>query len=131
MTRPHSVVAAALLLASTGVIAAAVHAQPVEKVPVVAVIGCITEQGADNWMLTNATEPTPSIANAPPAGTRIEGPTSGTHTFRLIGVSEFDLPAHKGHTMLVKALFIKTEPTPRLNVTSVTMVSDRCAARPK
>lgn len=97
------------------------------KVPIVAVAGCVTEQGSD-WMLTAATDPEPSIANAPPAGQPYKGPTSGKNTFRMIGVSEFDLPSHKGHTVLVKALFIKAEPVSRLNVTSVTMLATTCAA---
>ena len=75
-----------------------------------------------------ATEPEPSIANGPPAGQPYKGPTTGKNTFKLIGVSEFDLPSHKGHTVLVKGLFIKAEPVSRLNVTSVTMVAATCAA---
>ena len=45
-----------------------------ERVPIVAVTGCLGEQGA-NWVLTNATEPVPSVANAPPAGQPMAGPT--------------------------------------------------------
>lgn len=100
---------------------------PVNKVPVMAVTGCVTEN-AGNWTLTNATDPTPSIANAPPAGEAIKGPTAGKNQFRLIGVSEFDMPSHKGHTVLVKGLFIKAAPLSRVNVTSVTTVSNTCAA---
>lgn len=97
------------------------------KVPIMAVAGCLTEKGSD-WLLTSATDPEPSIANGPPAGQPYKGPTSGPHTFKLIGVSEFDLPSHKGHTVLVKGLYIKADPVSRLNVTSVTMVSTTCAA---
>ena len=50
---------------------------------------------------------------------------------RLIGLSEFDLPAHKGHTVLVKGLFIKAAPVSRVNVTSVAMVSTACAPAAK
>jgi len=101
---------------------------PVEKVPIVAVAGCLAQDG-DRWLLTSATEPEPSIANGPPAGQPYKGPTSGKNTFHLIGVSEFDLPSHKGHTVLVKALFIKAEPVNRLNITSVTMIADTCPAK--
>ena len=114
-------VAAALVAA----VSAPLGAQPKEKVPIVAVAGCVAMQGSD-WMLTSATEPEPSIANAPPAGQPYKGPTSGKNSFRLIGVSEFDLPSHKGHTVLVKGLFIKAEPVSRVNVTSVTMLSATC-----
>lgn len=103
---------------------------PVNKVPIMAVTGCVTESGG-TWTLANATEPTPSIANAPPAGEAIKGPTSGKNEYRLIGVGEFDMPSHKGHTVLVKGLFIKAAPMSRVNVTSVTTVSNTCAAAGK
>ncbi len=116
----------ALLMAGTSL-----HAQaPSPKVPIVAVAGCLEQQG-ENWMLTRASEPEPSIANGPPAGQPYKGATNGKNTFRLIGVSEFDLPSHKGQTVLVKALFIKAEPVSRLNVTSVTMVAASCTAAAK
>ena len=99
-------------------------------VPIVAVTGCLAEQGT-NWVLTNATAPVPSVANAPPAGRPITGPTSGTQQIRLIGISEFDLPSHKGHTVLVKGLLVKAASETRLNVTSVTMVSATCPAPTK
>ena len=120
-----------MLVAALGaaLVTGAVHAAqaPTEKVPIVAVAGCLEQQG-DSWMLTNATEPEPSIANAPPAGQPYKGPTTGKNTFHLIGVSEYDLPSHKGHTVLVKALFIKAAPASRLNITSVTMLAATCPA---
>lgn len=101
-----------------------------DKVPIVAVTGCLGQQGAD-WRLTSATEPIPSVANGPTTGEAITGPTSGKASYRLIGVSEFDLPSHKGHTVLIKGLFIKAAPESRVNVTSVTMVSSACAPAAK
>lgn len=119
---------AAVITATGGGLAAGQPAP--DKVPIVAVTGCLTEQGS-TWTLTRATDPVPSIANGPPAGEAITGPTVGKGEYRLIGVSEFDLPAHKGHTVLVKGLFIKAAPVSRVNVTSVTMVSTACAPAPK
>jgi hypothetical protein len=98
-----------------------------DKVPIVAVAGCLAEPADQTWMLTAATDPVPSIANAPSAKQPYTGPTRGKNSFRLIGVSEFDLPAHKGKTVLVKGLFIKAAPLSRINVTSVTPLSDTCA----
>ena len=43
-----------------------------------------------------------------------------------IGISEFDLPSHKGHNVLVKGLHVKAAPVSRLNVTSVTMLATTC-----
>ena len=110
---------------------ASAQAPAPDKVPIVAVAGCITEQPAGTWRLTNASDPVPSIANAPPTGQPYKGPTSGKGQFQLIGISEFDLPAHKGHNVLVKGLFVKAAPMSRLNVTSVTMLSTTCPATAK
>ena len=122
---------AGLLLTIALATASASGQAPVDKVPVVAVSGCLTERGANTWVLTSATEPTPSVANAPAAKEPIPGPTTGKNEFALIGVSEFNLPAHKGHTVLVKALFIKAAPVSRLNVTSVTHIAPTCPPPPK
>ena len=104
---------------------------PAEKVPIVAVSGCLVERAANSWTLTQATEPTPSIANGPPPNAQLTGPTTGKNEFVLVGVSEFDLPSHKGHTVLVKALLIKAAPISRLNVTSVTHLAPTCPPAPK
>jgi hypothetical protein len=126
MMRGVVLIAAGLLL-TPAAHAAAVHAQaPPDSVPIVAVSGCLTERAANGWALTNATEPTPSIANAPSPNTPIKEPTTGKNEFALIGVSEFDLPAHKGHMVLVKALLIKAAPVSRLNVTSITHIAPTC-----
>jgi hypothetical protein len=124
---PRLVVAVlALAWSTTGAGRAAGLQAPADKVPIVAVSGCVSERAANSWVLTHATEPTPSIANAPPANAPITGPTTGKLEFALIGVSEFDLPSHKGHTVLVKALLIKASPVSRLNVTSVTHIAPTC-----
>jgi hypothetical protein len=102
-----------------------------EKVSIVAVSGCLTERAPNTWLLTSATEPTPSVANAPAAKEPLKGPTTGKNEFALIGVSEFNLPAHKDHTVLVKALFIKAAPLSRLNVTSVTHIAPTCPPQTK
>jgi hypothetical protein len=82
-------------------------------------------------MMTAATDPVPSSANAPPAKEVPPTPPAGKNTFKLIGVSEFNLPAHRDHTVVIKGLFIKATPISRVNITSVTMVSPSCAAAPK
>ena len=97
-----------------------------KKVDIVSVTGCLREQTANNWTLTAATDPVPSSANAPAAKDIPATPPAGRNQFKLIGVSEFNLPAHKGHTVIVKGLYIKATPVSRLNVTSVTMVAASC-----
>ena len=75
----------------------------------------------------NATDPVPSSANAPTAKDIPAVAPSGTNEFKLIGVSEFNLPAYKDHSVILKGLLIKATPASRLNVTSVTNVSPSCA----
>jgi hypothetical protein len=101
------------------------------KIEIVSVTGCLREATANNWTLENATAPVPSAANAPPAKEIPPTPPVGMNSYRLIGVSEFNLPAHKGHTVIVKGLFIKAAPLSRVNVTSVTMVAASCPAAAK
>ena len=116
----------AVAVATAAVSVAAAQAPPPDKVPIMAVAGCVTEQPAGTWLLTSATDPVPSVANAPPSGQPYTGPTTGKSRVRLIGISEFDLPSHKGHTVLVKGLYVRATPVSRLNVTSVTMLAAAC-----
>jgi hypothetical protein len=110
------------------VLAAALQPAPPNKVEIVSATGCLRETQPGVWMLTGATDPVPSSANAPPANEIPSAPPAGKNEFRLIGVSEFNLAAHKGHTVVIKGLHIKATPVSRLNMTSVTMVAATCAA---
>jgi hypothetical protein len=100
-----------------------------EKVDVVAVAGCLKEASPDTWTLVNAGDPVVSTANAPSKKEIESIATSGKNEYRLIGVSIFNLPAHRGHTVLIKGLHVKASPMSRVNVTSVTMVSSDCPAK--
>ena len=97
-----------------------------EKLDIVATVGCLKETTPDSWTLDQATDPVPSNANAPPAKEIASMPKSGKNQFQLIGVSVFNLPSHRGQTVLIKGLHIKATPMSRLNVTSVTMVAPAC-----
>ncbi len=102
-----------------------------DKVDVVAVTGCLKETAPNTWTLVNASDPVSSNANAPSPKEIASAPKGGKNEFRLIGVAEFNLPAHRDHTVLVKGLHIKASPTSRLNVTSVTTVAATCEPGPK
>ena len=106
------------------------QAAPSPKVEIVSVTGCLKEATPNNWTLVSATDPVPSNANAAASKDIPATPPAGKNEFRLIGVSEFNLPAHKDHTVIIKGLFIKATPTSRVNMTSVTMVSASCAPAP-
>ena len=110
--------------------AAALGAQLVlsTKVEIVSITGCLKEAAPNSWTLVQASDPVASSANAPPAKEVAAAPPAGKNEFKLIGVSEFNLPSHKDHTVIVKGLFIKATPMSRVNVTSVTTVAPSCAA---
>ena len=112
----------------TGMLGMLLQAPASKKIDIVSMTGCLRETAPGTWMLTAATDPVPSTANAPPKADVPTAPPAGKNEVRLIGVSEFNLPAHKGHTVVLKGLYIKAAPVSRLNVTSVTMVSSSCAA---
>jgi len=101
------------------------------KVDIVSVTGCLREPTPNNWVMTSATDPVPSTANAPPAKEIPPTPPAGRNAYKLIGVSEFNLPAHKDRTVVVKGLFIKATPQSRLNITSVTDVAPACVPATK
>jgi len=116
-------------LGLTLALSATVVAQPApKKVDIVSVTGCLREQGAGSWMVVAATEPVPSLANAPPKNEIPTAAPDGKLSFKLIGVGEFNLPTLKDRTVVVRGLFIKDAPVSRLNVTSVVEAVPGCAA---
>jgi hypothetical protein len=118
------------ILAVAAALAVAQASASPQKVPIVSVSGCLKEAPPGTWTLTNATSPAPSSANAVPPNEVPKTPAVGTNQFRLIGVSEFNLPAHKDHAVILKGLLIAATPVSRLNLTSVTMVAPNCPAAP-
>ena len=123
------VAAAAVVLAFTSALTAQSKPATPNKVDVVAVAGCLNETAPDTWTLVNAGDPVVSTANAPSKTEIASIATSGTNQYRLIGASIFNLPDHRGHTVLIKGLHIKATPMSRINVTSVTMVAAECPAK--
>lgn len=107
-------------------LAAALSQATANTVDIVSVSGCLKQPSPDTWLVANATDPVPSVANAPPAKEIPATPPSGRNEFRLIGVSEFNLPAHKDRAVIVKGLLIKAAPTSRLNMTSIVTIAPSC-----
>ena len=110
---------------TTLLLAAFVIQAPAKPIEIVSVTGCLREQGT-NWMLVAATEPVPSVANQAQGKEIPAAPPDGKNTFRLIGTSEFNLPAMKDHTVVVRGLFIKDKIS-RINVTSAVEAVTSCA----
>jgi hypothetical protein len=117
-------------IAVLATLALAAQAAPAPKIEIVSTTGCLRETAPNTWTLVNATDPVPSSANAPQPKDVPTAPPAGKNEFRLLGVSEFNLPAHKDHTVVIKGLFIKATPTSRINMTSVTTATASCAPGP-
>ncbi len=96
-------------------------------VDIVRVAGCLREQDGGRWVVTAATEPVVSDANAPPPSEVPTTPPAGKNTFQLIGVAEFNLPSFRNQTVVVKGLFIEAPPLNRINVTAVVRAVATCA----
>ena len=100
---------------------------PKKVVEIVSVTGCLRERGPNNWMLVAATDPVPSVANQAQGDDIPKAAPAGKNTFRLIGTSEFNLPQHRDHTMVIRGLFIKDKVS-RINVTSAVEATPSCVA---
>ena len=94
----------------------------------VEVVGCLSQTGA-NWILTNATDPTPSTTSftTPEALKAAAEKPFGTQQYRLLGTSPFGPDRHKGHKMAAKGLLIKSGTDTRINLTSLQMLAETCA----
>jgi hypothetical protein len=101
-------------------------AKKVEKIDPVAVVGCLQEPKPSEWMLVQASDPVTSNPNAPTRKELASLPKVGKRTFQLLGVSIFNLAAHRGQMVVVKGLPIRAAPADRLNVTSVTPLGSAC-----
>jgi hypothetical protein len=100
------------------------------KVDIVAVGGCLKETTTDTWLLVDAGDPVVSTnANAPTAKELAAIAKSGKNQYQLTGVTVFNLPSHRGHSVVVKGLLNKAAPIGRLNMTALAMVSAECAAK--
>jgi hypothetical protein len=104
-----------------------VQAAPTKKVEIVSVTGCLRERPDNSWLLVAATDPVPSIANQAQGDDIPKTAPAGKNTFRLIGVSEFNLPQYRDRTMVIRGLFIKDKVS-RINVTSAVEAVASCAA---
>ena len=99
-----------------------------DAVPIVEVVGCLSQGASNTWIVTNATEP----AKAAAGFSRLEDVKAaeakplGTLQIPLIGLVEMNPEAHNGHKVVVKGLLIKDARTSRLNVTSLMTASASC-----
>jgi hypothetical protein len=128
MNRSLSTVCVLIAAAVAGAQAQGRGAPSSDQLPIVEVVGCLSQTGAD-WMLANATEPvtTPTSFTTPEAVKAAAEKPLGTQQYRLIGTSPFSPDRHKGHKMVVKGLLVKSGTDSRINITSFQMLAETCA----
>ena len=98
----------------------------------VKVVGCLTQAGGDDWMLTMA--PPPNRTDSPDKATQQDmqdaaSSALGTLTFRLqnlLMLGDFDTEKHSGHKMLAKGVLIRRSAGERISLTWMQMVSPNC-----
>ena len=96
----------------------------------VQVIGCLTRDRDNSWMVTRTTEPIRT--RDPERSTQdaidaLKSAALGTRSFRLLDIPQSKLTISAGHKVEVKGFLIRRPGDDRLNVTSLQTVSSRCA----
>lgn len=117
------VVAATLAVTLVATMHLVAQPKPAAKIDLVTVTGCLTPAGGETWLLTSATDPIVLSQKNPEAAANV--PLTGKNRYLLIGLLEFNVPAHKGHTVRVKGLLIPGDER-RINITSLQHVAPTC-----
>ena len=106
-----------------------VDSAAVPNFTLVQVMGCLAEGPNGRWILTNATEPSPTKEETPTPEVlkSAEAKPLGSSTVDLVSVSRsFKAETHKGHKMEARGLLYKEPRFAELNLTSLTMISATC-----
>jgi hypothetical protein len=108
--------------------AAPVSAAAPANFSIVRVVGCLSHGANNAWILTNTTDPVAAKdePSTPTALKQAEAQALGTGTFRLVSATRFKPDLHDGHKVEAKGLLYREANDPRLNLTSLEMVSPNC-----
>jgi quinoprotein glucose dehydrogenase len=102
---------------------------PIPDSALVQVIGCLTRDRDNSWMIIHTTEPVRTRdpeASKPDALSASKAVPLGTHTFRLLDVPRLDPAIRAGHKVEVKGFLIRRPADDRLNVTSLQTLGSSC-----
>jgi hypothetical protein len=128
MNQPSSMVWLLVAAAVAGAHAQGRESAPPDQVPIVEVVGCLSQTGA-YWILANASEPAVSTTSftTPEALKAAAEKPLGNQQYRLLGTGPYDPTIHKGHKVAVKGFLFKSGNDTRINLTSFQMVAETCA----
>jgi S-disulfanyl-L-cysteine oxidoreductase SoxD len=106
---------------------------PVPDSALVEVVGCLSQNTAGAWLLTNASEPVRTHDPARPTDNELKSSANkplGKHTFLLLSPrsfkSGFAIDAYKNHKMHGRGLLIRTAEDERLNITWLENLASTC-----
>jgi hypothetical protein len=104
-------------------------AAAVANFSLVEVVGCLTLNQINKWVLTNSSEPeiTKEENSTPAALTAAKAKRLGSQTFELVSVSPSLKPeSHKSHKVDVRGLLYKDARYSEVNLTSLETVAASC-----
>ena len=93
----------------------------------VQVVGCLTQDPTQAWMLTNTSPPVPTRDQGPPPAAQSAGAKPlGQETYRLVSVARFKPHAFNGQKVEAKGLLYKAPSKNLLDLTSLQAVGSSC-----
>ena len=131
MDLPRRCRAGAVSIPAVGITGQATSQKSAEAVPIVEVIGCLSQGANNHWTLTNGTDPAVSKApNTTAAAVKeAEGKRLGARQYTLLGAGPFAPEALKGQKVMVKGALISAPKEHRINVTSLQSTGSGCPAK--
>lgn len=97
--------------------------------PLVAVVGCLSDGSSGGWVLASGTDPVVSAEAFASTAELAANKPLGKQRYRLLGAGPFGPEMRKGHKVLVKGILIKAQNDNRINVTSLQTVASTCPAK--
>ena len=117
------------LLASILVVGKRGPGGPVPNFSLVQVIGCLTQNAGNAWMLTRSTEPVRArnSGDSQPTDVKpLDAKPLGTLVFRLLDFPSVGRSARPGYKVQAKGFLIRQPNDDRLNLTSLQVVGETC-----
>jgi cytochrome c5 len=96
----------------------------------VQVIGCLSKDSNNAWMLTRASTPTATTQPFPPSGSERRGADKplGDETFLLTSIKSFKPETHQGHRVEARGLVYKAPGDARIDLTTLQSVAPQCGS---
>jgi len=96
----------------------------------VQVVGCLSRDSNNEWVLTRTSTPTPTTQPVPPGGSARAGADTplGDETFLLTSIKSFKPEIQEGHRVEARGLIYKASGDARIDLTSLQSVASQCGS---